>query len=242
MILVKNLEKYFGSHHALKNINFKINRGDKIAIIGPSGAGKSTLLRCLNLLETPDSGYIFFNNMEITSYKKNINRVRQKMNMVFQYFNLFENKTVLENITLAPIKLKKISKEKAVNKAIDLLDRVGLLNKKNCFPKELSGGQKQRVAILRAMAMDPQVILFDEPTSSLDPEMVGEVLNVMQQLAQSGITMICVTHEINFAKNMANRIIFMCEGTILKDATPEEVFNNPSSERLENFLNSYKSK
>lgn len=242
MILVKNLEKHFGSQHVLKNINCKINRGDKIAIIGPSGAGKSTFLRCLNLLETPDSGYIFFNNMEITSYKKNISRVRQRMNMVFQYFNLFENKTVLENITLAPIKLKKISKEKAINKAIDLLDKVGLLNKKNCFPKELSGGQKQRVAIVRAMAMDPQAILFDEPTSSLDPEMVGEVLNVMQQLAQSGITMVCVTHEINFAKNMANRIIFMCEGTILKDATPEEVFNNPSSERLENFLNSYKSK
>ena len=236
MIKIKNLNKSFKNHLILKNINLEIKRKEKIAIIGPSGSGKSTFLRCLNLLEKPDSGQIYFNETEITDTKTDIKKVRQKMNMVFQYFNLFENKTVLENITLAPIKLKKMSKETAINNAINLLEKVGLKDKKDCYPKQLSGGQKQRIAILRSIAMDPEVILLDEPTSSLDPEMIEEVLNVIKELSKSEITLICVTHEISFAKNMADRVIFLCDGTVLNDGTPEEIFNNPTNERLQNFL------
>ena len=236
MITVKNLEKKFNGHRVLKNINCQINKKDKIAIIGPSGSGKSTFLRCLNLLEKPDSGRIFFDNVDITDKNNDINKIRQRMNMVFQYFNLFNNKTVLENLTLAPIKLKKIQKEKAIEKAIELLYQVGLKEKKDCYPKQLSGGQKQRIAILRAIAMDPEVILFDEPTSSLDPQMVREVLNMIETLSKSDITMICVTHEINFAKNMANRIFFLCDGRIVEDSTPEEIFKNEDNEQLKNFL------
>ncbi len=236
MIKIKNLNKSFNNHLILKNINLEIKKKEKIAIIGPSGSGKSTFLRCLNLLEKPDSGQIYFNDIDITDKKTDIKKVRQKMNMVFQYFNLFENKTVLENITLAPIKLKKINKETAINNAISLLEKVGLKDKKDCYPKQLSGGQKQRIAILRSIAMDPEVILLDEPTSSLDPEMIEEVLNVIKELSKSEITLICVTHEINFARNMANRIIFLCDGMVLNDGTPEEIFNNTTNERLQNFL------
>lgn len=236
MIKIKNLNKSFNNHLILKNINLEIKKKEKIAIIGPSGSGKSTFLRCLNLLETPDSGQIYFNEIDITNKKTDIKKVRQKMNMVFQYFNLFENKTILENITLAPIKLKKINKETAINNAINLLEKVGLKDKKDCYPKQLSGGQKQRIAILRSIAMDPEVILLDEPTSSLDPEMIEEVLNVIKDLSKSEITLICVTHEINFARNMADRVIFLCDGVVLNDGTPEEIFNNPTNERLQNFL------
>ena len=240
MIRIKNLEKSFGENHVLKNINCEIKKEDKIAIIGPSGSGKSTFLRCLNLLEKPNSGHIYFNDIELTNNKTDINKVRQKINMVFQYFYLFENKTVLENITLAPIKLKKIEKEKAIEKALELLSKVDLKEKKDCYPKQLSGGQKQRIAILRAIAMDPEVILLDEPTSSLDPEMIQEVLNVIRDLSKSNITLICVTDEISFAKNMANRVIFFCDGKIVQDGSPDEIFNNPDNERLKSFLNSIK--
>lgn len=236
MIKIKNLNKSFNNHLILKNINLEIKKKEKIAIIGPSGSGKSTFLRCLNLLETPDSGQIYFNEIDITDKKTDIKKVRQKMNMVFQYFNLFENKTILENITLAPIKLKKMNKETAINNAVNLLEKVGLKDKKDCYPKQLSGGQKQRIAILRSIAMDPEVILLDEPTSSLDPEMIEEVLNVIKDLSKSEITLICVTHEINFARNMADRVIFLCDGVVLNDGTPEEIFNNPTNERLQNFL------
>lgn len=236
MIEIKNLNKSFNNHLVLKDINLKIEKKDKIAIIGPSGSGKSTFLRCLNLLEKPDTGQIYFNNIDITDKKTDIKKIRQKMNMVFQYFNLFENKTVLENITLAPIKLGKIDKKTAENNAINLLEKVGLKNKKDCYPKQLSGGQKQRIAILRSIAMNPEVILLDEPTSSLDPEMIEEVLNVIKDLSKSEITLICVTHEINFARNMANRVIFLCDGIILNDGPPEEIFNNPTNERLQSFL------
>ncbi len=236
MIRIKNLNKSFNNHLILKNINLEIKKKEKIAIIGPSGSGKSTFLRCLNLLEKPDSGQIYFNDIDITNKKTDIKKVRQKMNMVFQYFNLFENKTVLENITLAPIKLKKINRETAINNAISLLEKVGLKDKKDCYPKQLSGGQKQRIAILRSIAMDPEVILLDEPTSSLDPEMIEEVLNVIKELSKSEITLICVTHEINFARNMADRVIFLCDGMVLNDGTPEEIFNNTTNERLQNFL------
>ncbi len=236
MIEIKNLNKSFNNHLILKNINLEIKRKEKIAIIGPSGSGKSTFLRCLNLLEKPDSGQIYFNGTDILDKKTDIKKVRQKMNMVFQYFNLFENKTVLENITLAPIKLKKIDKETAINNAVNLLEKVGLKSKIDCYPKQLSGGQKQRIAILRSIAMNPEVILLDEPTSSLDPEMIEEVLNVIKELSKSEITLICVTHEINFARNMANRVIFLCDGMVLNDGAPEEIFNNPTNERLQSFL------
>lgn len=242
MIEIKYLEKKFNGHRVLKNINLTINKKDKIAIIGPSGSGKSTLLRCLNLLEKPNSGTILFNNIDITNSGNDINKIRQKMNMVFQYFNLFNNKTVLENLTIAPIKLKNIEKEKAIKRAMEALSKVGLERKKDCYPKQLSGGQKQRIAILRAILMDPEVILFDEPTSSLDPEMVKEVLNMIEDLSKSDITIVCVTHELNFAKNMANRIIFLCDGRIEAQGTPEEIFNNQENERLKNFLNNIKNK
>lgn len=236
MISVKNLEKYFGKHHVLKNINYEIKNGEKIVIIGPSGSGKSTFLRCLNLLEVPTSGQIWFDGVEITDPKNDVNKIRQKMNMVFQHFNLYANHTVLSNITLAPIKLKKISKEQAEEEAMNLLKRVGLQDKANAYPNQLSGGQKQRIAIVRSLAMNPEVILFDEPTSALDPEMVGEVLGVMEELSEMGLTMICVTHEMGFANKIADKVIFMDDGCIVEENEPNEIFSNPQSERLQSFL------
>lgn len=236
MISVKNLEKYFGKHHVLKNINYEIKNGEKIVIIGPSGSGKSTFLRCLNLLEVPTSGQIWFDGVEITDPKNDVNKIRQKMNMVFQHFNLYANHTVLSNITLAPIKLKNISKEQAEEEAMNLLKRVGLQDKANAYPSQLSGGQKQRIAIVRSLAMNPEVILFDEPTSALDPEMVGEVLGVMEELSEMGLTMICVTHEMGFANKIADKVIFMDDGCIVEENKPNEIFSNPKSERLKSFL------
>lgn len=236
MISVKNLEKYFGKHHVLKNINYEIKNGEKIVIIGPSGSGKSTFLRCLNLLEVPTSGQIWFDGVEITDPKNDVNKIRQKMNMVFQHFNLYANHTVLSNITLAPIKLKNISKEQAEEEAMNLLKRVGLQDKANAYPSQLSGGQKQRIAIVRSLAMNPEVILFDEPTSALDPEMVGEVLGVMEELSQMGLTMICVTHEMGFANKIADKVIFMDDGCIVEENEPNEIFSSPQSDRLKSFL------
>ncbi len=236
MISVKNLQKYFGKNHVLKNINYEIKNGEKIVIIGPSGSGKSTFLRCLNLLEVPTSGQIWFDGVEITDPKNDVNKIRQKMNMVFQHFNLYANHTVLSNITLAPIKLKKISKEQAEEEAMNLLKRVGLQDKANAYPNQLSGGQKQRIAIVRSLAMNPEVILFDEPTSALDPEMVGEVLGVMEELSEMGLTMICVTHEMGFANKIADKVIFMDDGCIVEENEPNEIFANPQSDRLKSFL------
>ena len=240
MIKIKNLNKYFKNKHILKDINYNVKQKDRIAIIGPSGSGKSTFLRCLNLLEKPTSGQIYFNDAEITNNKTDIKKVRQKMNMVFQYFNLFENKTVLENIILAPTKLKKINVKKAIENAVVLLKRFNLEKQKDLYPKQLSGGQKQRIAIIRSIAMNPEVILFDEPTSSLDPEMIDEVLNVIYSLTRSKITMVFVTHELNFARKIANRVVFMCNGKFLEEGTPEKIFNNPETERLKNFLKNFK--
>lgn len=239
MIKIKNLNKYFNKKHILKDINYNVTQKDRIAIIGPSGSGKSTFLRCLNLLEIPTSGQIYFNDAEITNNKTDIKKVRQKMNMVFQYFNLFENKTVLENIILAPTKLKKINVKKAIENAIVLLKRFNLEQQKDLYPKQLSGGQKQRIAIIRSIAMNPEVILFDEPTSSLDPEMIDEVLNVIYSLTKSKITMIFVTHELNFARKIANRVVFMCDGRFLEEGPPEKIFNNPETERLKSFLRKF---
>ncbi|WP_194190996.1 ATP-binding cassette domain-containing protein [Clostridium chrysemydis] len=236
MICVKNLEKSFGKHKVLKGIDENIEKGEVVVVIGPSGSGKSTFLRCLNLLETPTSGDIIFEGQNIVDKSVNINKIREKMGMVFQQFNLFPHKTVLENLTMAQIKVKGNGKEESIKKAEELLDRVGLLEKKNAYPNSLSGGQKQRIAIARALAMDPDVMLFDEPTSALDPEMVGEVLNVMKSLAKEGMTMIIVTHEMGFAKEVGDRILFMDEGVIVEEGTPEEVFDNPKNERTESFL------
>ena len=236
MICVKNLEKSFEKHKVLKGIDENIEKGEVVVVIGPSGSGKSTFLRCLNLLETPTSGDIIFEGQNIVDKSVNINKIREKMGMVFQQFNLFPHKTVLENLTMAQIKVKGNGKEESIKKAEELLDRVGLLEKKNAYPNSLSGGQKQRIAIARALAMDPDVMLFDEPTSALDPEMVGEVLNVMKSLAKEGMTMIIVTHEMGFAKEVGDRILFMDEGTIVEEGTPEEVFDNPKNERTESFL------
>lgn len=236
MICVKNLEKSFGKHKVLKGIDENIEKGEVVVVIGPSGSGKSTFLRCLNLLETPTSGDIIFEGQNIVDKNVNINKIREKMGMVFQQFNLFPHKTVLENLTMAQIKVKGNGKEESIKKAEELLDRVGLLEKKNAYPNSLSGGQKQRIAIARALAMDPDVMLFDEPTSALDPEMVGEVLSVMKSLAKEGMTMIIVTHEMGFAKEVGDRILFMDEGMIVEEGTPEEVFNNPKNERTESFL------
>lgn len=236
MIHVEKLKKSFGDVHVLNGITTDIKKGEVLVILGPSGCGKSTFLRCLNLLETPTGGKIYLDGTEITDPKNNINKTRQSMMMVFQHFNLFPHKTILENLTIAPIKLKGLSKEEADKKGMELLERVGLGEKANAYPSQLSGGQKQRVAICRALAMDPEVILFDEPTSALDPEMVGEVLDVMKELAQSGMTMICVTHEMGFAREVANRIIFLDEGKIAEDGTPEQVFDHPKNERLKSFL------
>ena len=236
MIHTENLEKHFGSLKVLNGITTDIKKGEVVVILGPSGCGKSTFLRCLNLLEEIDGGKIFLDGKDITAPKVNINKEREKMMMVFQHFNLFPHMTILDNLTIAPRKLKHMSREEAEKKGIELLERVGLKDKANSYPSQLSGGQKQRVAICRALAMNPEVILFDEPTSALDPEMVGEVLDVMKNLAKSGITMICVTHEMGFAKEVASRVIFLDKGLIAEDGTPDEIFNNPKHPRLKEFL------
>lgn len=236
IIHVENLKKSFGSLNVLNGINIDIRRGEVVVILGPSGCGKSTFLRCLNLLETPTEGKIMLDETEITSPKTNIDQQRQKMMMVFQHFNLFPHLSILENLTVAPVKLKKISRQEADKKALELLKRVGLESKANDYPSQLSGGQKQRVAICRALAMEPEVILFDEPTSALDPEMVGEVLDVMKELSDTGITMICVTHEMGFAKEVADRIVFFDHGVVAEDDTPQNIFNSPKHPRLKEFL------
>lgn len=236
MIETINLEKTFGKLKVLKGINQKIEDGEVVVIIGPSGSGKSTFLRCLNLLEVPTAGQIFFDGKDITAKDVDINKIRENMGMVFQNFNLFKNKTVLENIILAPVLVKKVGREEAVEKAKKLLDRVGLLDKTDAYPAQLSGGQSQRIAIVRALAMDPEVLLFDEPTSALDPEMVGEVLSVMKDLADDGMTMVVVTHEMGFAREVGDRIIFMDEGTVVEEGRAEEIFQNPKNDRLKDFL------
>lgn len=236
MIKVSDLHKSFGKLEVLKGIDENIEKGEKIVVIGPSGSGKSTFLRCLNLLETPTSGQIWFDGQCITDKKTDINRVRRSMGMVFQHFNLFNNKTVLGNITLAPIQLKLMNKEEANENALRLLDRIGLRDKADAYPSMLSGGQKQRIAIVRSLAMSPKVMLFDEPTSALDPEMVGEVLDVMVSLAEEGMTMICVTHEMGFARTVADRLIFMDHGQILEMGKPDTLFNSPRHPRLRQFL------
>ena len=247
IIQVKDLKKAFGEAVILNGISMDIKKGEKVVVIGPSGSGKSTFLRCLNLLETPTAGDIIFDNAVLTSPKVNINLHRQKMGMVFQQFNLFNNKTVLENIMLAPMTIygkkakemgitKKQYEEKCREKAMSLLRRIGLEEKANVYPSTLSGGQKQRIAIVRALAMEPSVMLFDEPTSALDPEMVGEVLDLMKELADEGMTMVVVTHEMGFAREVADRIVFMCDGVIAEEGTPEEFFNSPKNPRLQQFL------
>ena len=236
MISVNNLRKSFHGLEVLKGISTEIKRGDVVCVIGPSGSGKSTFLRCLNMLEKPDSGEILFNGEDLTKPRTNLNLHRQKMGMVFQQFNLFPHMTVLENLTCAPVMLKKLTQAQAEEKAMELLGRVGLADRANEYPNKLSGGQKQRVAIVRALCMDPEVMLFDEPTSALDPEMVGEVLDVMKDLAQKGMTMIVVTHEMGFAREVSNRVLFMDEGIIMEDNAPQELFSNPQCERLKSFL------
>ena len=236
LIEVKDLQKSFGKIEVLKGINTDIKKGEVVVIIGPSGSGKSTFLRTLNLLEEPTGGHIYFEGTDITDPKVNINIHRQKMGMVFQQFNLFPNMTVLKNMTIAPVKLKKATKAEAEERALSLLERVGLKDRANAYPSQLSGGQKQRVAIVRALCMQPDVMLFDEPTSALDPEMVGEVLDVMKALANDGMTMAVVTHEMGFAREVADRVLFIDQGIIMEQGTPEEVFNNPQSPRLKDFL------
>lgn len=235
-IKTEGLEKAFGKVQVLKGITTEIHKGEVVVIIGPSGSGKSTFLRTLNLLEEPTGGKIYFEGIDITDPKININKHRQKMGMVFQQFNLFPHMTVLKNMTLAPMKLLKLSKADAEKRATELLDRVGLADRANAYPNQLSGGQKQRVAIVRALCMQPDVMLFDEPTSALDPEMVGEVLGVMKKLAEDGMTMAVVTHEMGFAREVADRVLFIDEGIIMEEGTPEEVFGNPKSPRLKDFL------
>ena len=236
MIKVKNLHKKFDELEVLKGIDEHISPGEVVVVIGPSGSGKSTFLRCLNQLETATEGEIYVDDELITDPKCDVNKVRQKMGMVFQQFNLFPHLTILENITLAPVMLKKMTKEQAKEKAMELLKRVGLEEKAEAYPVQLSGGQKQRVAIARALAMNPEIMLFDEPTSALDPEMVGEVLDVMKDLAESGMTMVIVTHEMGFAREVASRVIFMDQGIIMENGTPEEVFTNPKNERTKLLL------
>ncbi|MBR1911364.1 MAG: amino acid ABC transporter ATP-binding protein [Treponema sp.] len=237
MIEVKHLTKRFGNNVILNDISQTIQNGEKIVIIGPSGAGKSTFLRCLNLLEEPDSGNIIFDGTDITDKNTDINKIRRKMGMVFQHFNLFPHLTVLQNITLAPVMQKLQTKEQADEQAMQLLERIGLADKAAAYPSSLSGGQKQRIAIVRTLAMNPDVILFDEPTSALDPEMVGEVLSLMKDLAQEGMTMAVVTHEMGFAREVATRVLFMDSGIIAESGTPQQIFENPQSERLKQFLN-----
>ena len=246
MIEVKGLKKEFNGLKVLNGIDYKIKQGEKIVVIGPSGSGKSTFLRCLNLLEEPTGGAIIFDGVDITkkkykgvdgkTVKLDIDALRQKMGMVFQHFNLFPHMTILENMVLAPMKVKGISRADAEQKALQLLDRVGLKDRADAYPIQLSGGQKQRVAIVRALAMEPEVMLFDEPTSALDPEMVGEVLDVMKELAKEGMTMVCVTHEMGFAREVGNRVLFMADGKLLEEGTPEEIFEHPQHPRLQDFL------
>lgn len=236
MIVTKQLRKSFGNHEVLKGIDQHIEKGEKVVVIGPSGSGKSTFLRCLNLLEEPTGGEVWFEGVQITDPKNNINSMRQKMGMVFQQFNLFPHLSVMDNITLAPRKLKGVSAEEAREKAVELLRRIGLEEKAESYPNQLSGGQKQRIAIIRALAMDPDVMLFDEPTSALDPEMVGEVLELMKELAREGMTMVVVTHEMGFAKEVANRVLFMDGGIVKEENTPEEFFGAPNHPRLKEFL------
>lgn len=237
MIKVCNLKKSFGDNEVLKGINYEINQGEKIVVIGPSGSGKSTFLRCLNLLEVPTEGEIWFEDELITDKKCDVNKIRQHMGMVFQHFNLFNNLTIMKNITLAPVNLKLKSKEEAAEDALRLLKLVGLEDKADTYPSQLSGGQKQRAAIVRSLAMNPKVMLFDEPTSALDPEMVGEVLQVMKDLAKDGMTMVVVTHEMGFAREVSDHVLFMADGYIVEDAPPQELFNAPKDPRLKQFLN-----
>lgn len=236
MIVINDLKKSFGEVEVLKGITKTIDKGEVVVIVGPSGSGKSTFLRCLNMLEDVTSGEVFLDGEKINDHKTDINRIRQKMGMVFQHFNLFPHFTILENITYAPVKLKKLSKHEANDVALNLLKRVGLEDKADNYPIQLSGGQKQRVAIARALAMNPEIMLFDEPTSALDPEMIGEVLDVMKNLAKDGMTMIIVTHEMGFAREVASRVMFIDGGYVVEDGTPEEVFNNPQHERTRGFL------
>ncbi|MCL2442990.1 MAG: amino acid ABC transporter ATP-binding protein [Treponema sp.] len=236
MIEVRKLNKYFASNHVLKDIDYIVEKGEKIVVIGPSGSGKSTFLRCLNMLETPTSGEIIFEGTEITHIGRHIDTVRAKMGMVFQNFNLFPHLTVRRNLTLGPVELKLMSQAEANTKAEELLARIGLSEKADVYPNTLSGGQKQRIAILRSLAMNPDVMLFDEPTSSLDPEMVGEVLTLMRELAEDGMTMVVVTHEMGFAREVATKVLFMDDGRILEEAEPKEFFGNPKNPRLRDFL------
>ena len=238
LIQVSNLCKYYynGNLKAVDDVSYSIGKGDVVVVIGPSGSGKSTFLRCLNLLEIPTSGEVVFDGTDITKAKKNIDEHRRKMGMVFQHFNLFPHKTVLQNMTLAPMKVKKMSKEDAEAKAMQLLARVGLADRADTYPIQLSGGQKQRVAIVRALMMEPEVMLFDEPTSALDPEMVGEVLEVIRELAETGMTMVIVTHEMGFAREVGKRIVFMADGKIVEEGNPDQIFNHPQSPRLQDFL------
>ena len=236
MIQVRDLKKNFGKNEVLKGVDIDIYKGDVVCVIGASGSGKSTFLRCLNMLEIPTDGSIIFENANLTSDKVDLNTHRQKMGMVFQQFNLFPHMTVLKNLTTAPMMLKKVSKEEAETKAMELLARVGLADRADSYPNQLSGGQKQRVAIVRALCMEPDVMLFDEPTSALDPEMVGEVLDVMKSLAKAGMTMVVVTHEMGFAREVSNRVIFLDDGVIAEEGAPAELFGNPKCERLQSFL------
>ena len=236
MIKVVDLYKSFGTLEVLKGISNEIHRGEVVCVIGPSGSGKSTFLRCLNLLEEPTGGEVFIDGISLTDHKKDLNKLRQKVGMVFQQFNLFPHMTVMDNITLGPVRVKGMAKEQAREKAVELLHKVGLADKNDAYPNTLSGGQKQRVAIARALAMDPEIMLFDEPTSALDPEMVGEVLNVMKQLVLEGMTMVVVTHEMGFAREAGDRILFMDEGIIAEENTPEEIFHHPVNERTRSFL------
>ena len=237
MINVENLSKNFGDLKVLKNISTTINKGEIISIIGPSGSGKSTFLRCINKLEEPTEGHIYIDGMDLMDKNTDINKIRERVGMVFQHFNLFPNMTVLENLTLSPIMVKKESKEEAEKYALYLLEKVGLSDKVSSYPTQLSGGQKQRIAIARALAMKPEVILFDEPTSALDPEMIKEVLDVMRDLAKEGMTMLIVTHEMGFARNVGNRILFMDNGEIIEDCSPKDFFENPTNDRIKDFLN-----
>ena len=236
MISVKNLKKSFGGVEVLKGIHTEIDKGDVICVIGPSGSGKSTFLRCLNMLDKPTGGQIIFEGDDLTDKKIDLDLHRQKMGMVFQQFNLFPHMTVMKNLIVAPMMLKKIPEEKAKAKALELLGKVGLADRAESYPNQLSGGQKQRVAIVRALCMEPDVMLFDEPTSALDPEMVGEVLDVMKKLAADGMTMVVVTHEMGFAREVSNRVLFLDDGVILEEGTPDEIFNHPKNERLRSFL------
>ena len=236
MIKVENLHKYFGDLEVLKGVNAEVKKSEVVCVIGPSGSGKSTFLRCLNLLEVPTDGKIYIDGVELMEHQKEIDKYRQKVGMVFQQFNLFPHLTVMENLTLAPVLLKKMTKEQAVEKGKELLKRVGLAEKAESYPNQLSGGQKQRIAIARALEMNPEIMLFDEPTSALDPEMVGEVLDVMKDLAKSGMTMVVVTHEMGFAREVATRVLFMDQGIVMESGKPEDVFGNPQNERTKQFL------